>query len=33
MYGNEQYADDVWEYVVECDDTGKIAFIQKYNLK
>ena len=33
MYGNEQYAYDIWEYVTECEDIGKIAFIQKYNLK
>lgn len=33
MHSNEQYADEVWEYVEECDNIGRIAFIQKYNLK
>ena len=30
LYGNEKYADDVWEYVVELQDFGKIAFYEKY---
>ena len=31
MYGNEDFTDDVWEYVVECDDIGKDEFREKYS--
>lgn len=30
LYGREDSIDDVWEYVIECQDFGKIAFYKKY---
>lgn len=30
MYGNENLIDEVWEYVVEWNDYGEIAFREKY---
>lgn len=31
FYGREQYADEVWEYVVEYNEIGSIAFAEKYS--
>ena len=30
LYGKEDYADDVWEYVIELKDIGRTAFYKKY---
>lgn len=30
MYGKEQLTDEVWEYVEELEDFGRIAFYEKY---
>lgn len=30
LYGREQYADDVWEYVEELHERGRAAFYEKY---
>ena len=30
MYGNEGFADNVWELVEECESTGWNEFIKKY---
>lgn len=30
LYGKEQHADDIWEFVAECDQIGQAAFIEKY---
>ncbi len=30
LYGREKYADEVWEYVIELQDIGRIAFYEKY---
>ncbi len=30
LYGKEEYVDDVWEYVVELEEIGRIAFYEKY---
>lgn len=30
MYGKEDETDDVWEFVIECQDIGKMAFNEKY---
>jgi hypothetical protein len=30
MYGKEKFIDDVWEYVEELNDFGRIAFYEKY---
>ncbi len=30
LYGKEQYADDVWEYVVELQEIGRTEFYIKY---
>jgi hypothetical protein len=30
LYGREQYADEIWEYVAELHDMGRIAFYEKY---
>lgn len=30
MYGHEDETDEVWEYVVECEEIGTIAFKEKY---
>lgn len=30
LYGKENFIDDVWAYVLECQDFGKIAFYEKY---
>lgn len=30
MYGNEDLIDDVWEYVIECDNMGQISWKEKY---
>jgi hypothetical protein len=30
LYGKEEYADDIWELVVECQNIGTIAFNKKY---
>lgn len=31
LYGHENYADDVWDYVVECKEIGTVAFDLKYS--
>jgi hypothetical protein len=31
MYGHEDEIDDVWIFVRECEDIGKIAFKEKYS--
>lgn len=30
LYEKEQYADDVWEYVDELHEEGRVAFYEKY---
>lgn len=30
MYGNESKIDEVWDYVIECEQYGEIAFREKY---
>jgi len=30
LYGREQFADAVWQYVEECDEIGRKAFFTKY---
>ena len=30
LYGKEDLADDVWDFVEECDDIGQAAFADKY---
>jgi hypothetical protein len=30
LYGKEQYADEIWEYVDECRKIGTDAFYEKY---
>lgn len=30
MYGKEDFTDDVYEYVIECDEIGMIAWKEKY---
>lgn len=30
LYGNEKYADEVWEYVTECKEIGITNFYEKY---
>lgn len=30
LYGKEDFADNVWEYVVECKEIGRKAFYEKY---
>ena len=30
LYGKEQYADDVWEFVVELQEIGRTEFYIKY---
>lgn len=30
MYGKEQHTDEVWKYVEECENYGRIAFDEKY---
>lgn len=30
MYGKEEFTDEVWEYVEECQREGTIAFYEKY---
>lgn len=30
LYGRTYNADDVWEYVVECNEIGAVAFDLKY---
>jgi hypothetical protein len=30
MYDQEKYIDDVWGYVDECDNIGKISWKEKY---
>jgi len=30
MYGKESLADEVWQYVEECDEIGRGAFYEKY---
>lgn len=30
MYGKEDLTDLVWEYVIECEDIGQIAWKEKY---
>lgn len=30
MYGKTEFTEDVWEYVVECQEIGTIAFNEKY---
>ena len=31
MNGNEEYTESVYEYVVECENIGRIAFNEKYS--
>lgn len=31
LYGREEFTDDVWEYVEECEQIGTTAFREKYN--
>ena len=30
LYGNEKYADEIWGYMEEYKDIGRIAFREKY---
>lgn len=30
LYGNENIAHDIYEYVIECKEIGTIAFYKKY---
>ena len=30
LYGKEKFADEVWSFVVECDEIGRVAFWAKY---
>ena len=30
LYGREEFADQVWDFVEECDAIGKVAFAEKY---
>lgn len=30
LYGKENLIDEVWKYVEECEDYGRIAFYEKY---
>lgn len=30
LYGQEDYMDDIWEYVIEYQEIGSIAFKDKY---
>jgi hypothetical protein len=30
MYNLEEFSDNIWEYVEECKQIGKIAFKEKY---
>jgi len=30
LYGKEDFAEDVWEFVEECDEIGSKAFYEKY---
>ncbi len=30
MYGKESLTDEVWEYVIECEEIGTNAFYDKY---
>lgn len=30
LYGKEELADEVWEYVVECKEIGTTEFYEKY---
>lgn len=30
LYDNESLADEVWEYVEECQEIGTVAFKEKY---
>lgn len=30
LYGKEDHAEDVWEYVTECDKIGQDSFWEKY---
>lgn len=32
LYKKEQYADEVWEFVDECNQIGQIAFTEKYGV-
>ena len=31
MYGNTEFIDDVWEYILECREIGIPAFYDKYD--
>ena len=31
LYGREKFADDIWDYVVECKEIGTTAFKEKYS--
>lgn len=33
LYGKEQYANDVIEYYIECQEIGTKAFSEKYQVK
>jgi hypothetical protein len=30
LYGKNELADDVWEYILECENIGRIEFWKKY---
>jgi len=30
LYGKEKYADEIWDYVIEIKDIGRIVFYEKY---
>lgn len=30
MYGKSEFIDDVWDYVIEAEEIGSIAFKEKY---
>jgi hypothetical protein len=30
LYGKEQFADEVYEYVTECEEIGTVEFYKKY---
>lgn len=30
LYGKEDMADEIWEFVTECEEIGTIAFYEKY---
>jgi hypothetical protein len=30
LYGRENFADDVWDYIIEYKEIGSTAFVEKY---